>query len=166
MLQCSVPKGDLHCQCILSIFPARVHQFYANLLVFVNINPFLYINDQFALGYVQYSQIIKKYGNHWNNPHPWYSSADKIWLFRPWAKIKLIENGEMSEHLCLKDLEGFWHYIYITYWLILIDKISGYNGFKYNVHKSSGMHIIKRNILDFGWVEFRQPKETDAVLIC
>ena len=37
------------CQCILSIFPASVHQFYANLLVFVNINPFFYINDQFAL---------------------------------------------------------------------------------------------------------------------
>ena len=36
-------------QCILSIFPASVHQFYANILVFVNINPFLYINDQFAL---------------------------------------------------------------------------------------------------------------------
>ena len=33
-------------QCILSIFPARVHQFYAN----IQINPFLYINDQFALG--------------------------------------------------------------------------------------------------------------------
>ena len=33
----------------LSIFPASVHQFYANILVFVNINPFLYINDQFAL---------------------------------------------------------------------------------------------------------------------
>ena len=49
LLHCSVPKGDLHCQCILSIFPARVHQFYANTPVFVNINPFLYINDQFAL---------------------------------------------------------------------------------------------------------------------
>ena len=36
-------------QCILSIFPASVHQFYANLLVFVNVNPFLYIIDQFAL---------------------------------------------------------------------------------------------------------------------
>jgi hypothetical protein len=36
-------------QCILSIFPASVHQFYANIFVFVNINPFLYINDQFAL---------------------------------------------------------------------------------------------------------------------
>ena len=36
-------------QCILSIFPASVHQFYANILVFVNINPFLYINNQFAL---------------------------------------------------------------------------------------------------------------------
>ena len=42
MLQCSVPEGDLHCQCILSIFLASVHQFYANILVFVNINPFLY----------------------------------------------------------------------------------------------------------------------------
>ena len=49
LLQCSVPEGDLHCQCILSIFPASVHQFYANILVFVNINPFLYTNDQFAL---------------------------------------------------------------------------------------------------------------------
>ena len=29
-------------------FP-NMHQFYANILVFVNINPFLYINDQFAL---------------------------------------------------------------------------------------------------------------------
>ena len=47
-----VPEGDLHCQCILSIFPASVHQFYANLLVFVNINPFLYINDQFALIFI------------------------------------------------------------------------------------------------------------------
>ena len=36
-------------QCILSIFPSSVHQFYANILVFDNINPFLYINDQFAL---------------------------------------------------------------------------------------------------------------------
>ena len=36
-------------QCILSIFPASVHQFYVNILVFVNIHPFLYINDQFAL---------------------------------------------------------------------------------------------------------------------
>ena len=36
-------------QCILSIFPACVHQFYVNLFVFVKINPFLYINDQFAL---------------------------------------------------------------------------------------------------------------------
>ena len=26
-----------------------MHQFYANILVFVNINQFLYINDQFAL---------------------------------------------------------------------------------------------------------------------
>ena len=49
LLQCSVLEGDLHCQCILSIFPGSVHQFYANLLVFININPFLYINDQFAL---------------------------------------------------------------------------------------------------------------------
>ena len=36
-------------QCILSIFPASEHQFYVNILVFVNINPFLYLNDQFAL---------------------------------------------------------------------------------------------------------------------
>ena len=34
---------------ILSIFPASVYQFFANILVFVNINPFLYITDQFAL---------------------------------------------------------------------------------------------------------------------
>jgi hypothetical protein len=47
LLQCSVPEGELHCQCRLSIFPAN--QFYANILVFVNINPFLYTNDQFAL---------------------------------------------------------------------------------------------------------------------
>ena len=40
LLQCSVPKGDLHCQCILSIFPARVYQFYVNILVFININLF------------------------------------------------------------------------------------------------------------------------------
>ena len=49
MLQCSVPKENLHCHCILTIFPARVHQFYANIFVFLNINPFLYINDQFGL---------------------------------------------------------------------------------------------------------------------
>ena len=39
LLQCSVPEGDLHCQCILSIFSASVHQFYANILVFIDINP-------------------------------------------------------------------------------------------------------------------------------
>ena len=49
LIQCSVPEGDLHCQCILSIFPASVYQFYANIHVFVNINPFLYTKDQFAL---------------------------------------------------------------------------------------------------------------------
>ena len=49
LLKYSVPKGNLHCQCILSIFPAIVHQFYANILAFVNINPFIYINDQFSL---------------------------------------------------------------------------------------------------------------------
>ena len=38
---------ELLLQCILSIFPASVHQFYVNILV--NINPFLYINNQFAL---------------------------------------------------------------------------------------------------------------------
>ena len=42
-------EGDLHCQCILSIFPASMHQFYAKILVFVYIIPFLYISDQFAL---------------------------------------------------------------------------------------------------------------------
>ena len=41
-----VLKGDLHCQCILSIFPAGVHQFYTNTLALVNINLFLYIKDQ------------------------------------------------------------------------------------------------------------------------
>ena len=49
LLQCSVLEGELHCQCILSVFPASEHQFYANILLFVNINPFLYISDQFAL---------------------------------------------------------------------------------------------------------------------
>ena len=54
LLQWSVPEGaggpalSVNAR-ILSIFPAIVHQFYANILVFVNINPFLYINDQFAL---------------------------------------------------------------------------------------------------------------------
>ena len=43
---------------LLSIFTARVHQFYASIFVFVNINPFLYTNDQFALVnvYFQFSQ--------------------------------------------------------------------------------------------------------------
>ena len=53
LLQCSVLKGDLYCQGILSIFPARVHLFYANTHVFININPFLYTNNQFALIDVQ-----------------------------------------------------------------------------------------------------------------
>ena len=40
LLQCSVPEDYLHCQCILSIFTASMHQFYVKiLLVFVNINP-------------------------------------------------------------------------------------------------------------------------------
>ena len=30
-------------------FPACVHQFYANVLVFLNINPFLHINEKYAL---------------------------------------------------------------------------------------------------------------------
>ena len=59
MLQCSVPEGDLHCQCILSIFPASEHQFYLNILVFVNINPFLYTNDQFALYCIPKNQISR-----------------------------------------------------------------------------------------------------------
>ena len=51
----------LHCQCILSNFSASVHQFYSNILVFVNINDqlalenvdiFSYIIDWFALDYV------------------------------------------------------------------------------------------------------------------
>ena len=49
-------------QCILSIFPASVHQFYVNILVFVNINPFLYINDQFAL--LDISPIISQTLSH------------------------------------------------------------------------------------------------------
>ena len=49
----SIKSASLkHCQCIFSIFPASMHQFYANILVFVNINPFLYINDQFALSHM------------------------------------------------------------------------------------------------------------------
>ena len=44
-----VPEEDLHFQCILSILLSSVHQFYAKVLVFVNINPFLYTNNQFAL---------------------------------------------------------------------------------------------------------------------
>ena len=44
-----VPEGDLHCQCILSIFPAGANQFYANILALLNVNVFLHINDQFAL---------------------------------------------------------------------------------------------------------------------
>ena len=32
-------------QCILSIFSASVHQFYENILVFIDINPFLYTNE-------------------------------------------------------------------------------------------------------------------------
>ena len=86
LLQCSVPEGDLHCQCILSIFPASEHQFYVNILVFVNINPFLYINNQFALGYVQYSQIIKKIWQSLKQSTS-YSSSDKIWLFWPWVTM-------------------------------------------------------------------------------
>ena len=59
LLQCSVPEGDLHCQCLLSILPASVHQFYANIFVFININPFLYMNDQFALKLI----------SHWDLSH-------------------------------------------------------------------------------------------------
>ena len=58
LLQCSVPEWDLHCQCILSIYQASVHQFYANILVLVNIDPFLYTNDQYALVYV-YQQVTR-----------------------------------------------------------------------------------------------------------
>jgi hypothetical protein len=55
-------QTDLHCQCILSILPASVHQFYANIFVFVNINPFLYINDQFALKNVDiFSYFINQF---------------------------------------------------------------------------------------------------------
>ena len=51
LLQCSVPEGDLHCQCILSIFPASLYQFYATIIIFVNIKTYLSINDQFALDF-------------------------------------------------------------------------------------------------------------------
>ena len=54
---CLVPYIAL-LQCILSIFPVRVHLFYANILVFVNINPFLYINDQFALTNIRFTLCI------------------------------------------------------------------------------------------------------------
>ena len=47
-------------KCILSIFPASVHQFYANILVFIKINPFLYTNDQFALTNLQPNYSDKK----------------------------------------------------------------------------------------------------------
>ena len=83
MLQCSVPKGDLHCQCILSIFPARVHQFYENILVFVNINPFLYTNDQFALKNI--STEFNMWG-HWSKmfrakkiKETWIQKLVRIW---------------------------------------------------------------------------------------
>ena len=52
-------EGDLHCHCQKS-----VHQFYTNILVFVNINPFLYINDQFALEYQNWGYSIKKNNRH------------------------------------------------------------------------------------------------------
>ena len=55
LLQCSVPEGDLYCQCILSILPASVHQFYVNI---ININPFLYTNDQFALENIKHLRSI------------------------------------------------------------------------------------------------------------
>ena len=60
LLQCSVPEGDLHCQCILSIFPASVHQFYANLLVFVNINPFALYNIMYICKILRY---LYKFGH-------------------------------------------------------------------------------------------------------
>ena len=43
---------------ILANFPASVHQFYVNILVFVNINSFLYTNNQFALKNVDLSLCI------------------------------------------------------------------------------------------------------------
>ena len=58
MFFCNCTIRKILLQCILSIFPARVHQFYANILVFVNINPFLYINDQFALFVSVYTSNI------------------------------------------------------------------------------------------------------------
>ena len=65
LLQCSVPNGDLHCQCILSIFPPSMHQFYANLLVFVDINPFFYSNDPICIGQSSAAnRLIKMSSNH------------------------------------------------------------------------------------------------------
>ena len=71
LLQYSVPEGDLHCQCILSIFTASVHQFYVNILVFININPFFYINDQFALGFTRhFTQYVLRSKVFFNNGRP------------------------------------------------------------------------------------------------
>ena len=49
-------------QCILSIYRASVHQFYANILVFV---VFLYTNDLFALP----ASLLYEGAN--SKPHPW-----------------------------------------------------------------------------------------------
>ena len=66
-------KFHMHCQCILSIFPASMHQFYANLLVlFV----FLYNNDQFALKNVDLFSYM--YYRHTCNDENFHS---KIFFF-------------------------------------------------------------------------------------
>ena len=51
------PRRNLHWPCILSIFPAGAHQFYVNILVLKNVNLFPYINNQFALGAITFSEL-------------------------------------------------------------------------------------------------------------
>ena len=58
LLQCSVPKGNLHCQCILSIFLASMHQFYANKLAVVNINQLHYINGKMKQAWKAFQTLI------------------------------------------------------------------------------------------------------------
>ena len=73
----------------LSIFPASVHQFYANILVFVTIYPFLYINDQFALtdSSLYFKHKMDVAGLIFE-PHPWCSKDVKMifWYFY-WFQI-------------------------------------------------------------------------------
>ena len=80
LLQCSIPEGNLHCQCILSIFPASVHQFYATILVFVNINPFLYTNDQFALMNISTQYIF------FSPRVIWVKKLDLFWCKKLWLE--------------------------------------------------------------------------------